>query len=141
MSIPFLYLVGLCFTHHFSIGIQEFNKSIYWFIFAFVLGSSPPVSKKATYRLVGIYVLTVSIAAGVALCKLFFMDSILFVDFREVTWVDHIPFSYQIAFAGWLIFYYILQEKFSLLIKTLFTFLIIFFFFFLFAFKSFIGFV
>jgi hypothetical protein len=139
MSIPLLYLIGLCFTHHFSIGIQEFNKSIYWFLFAFVLSSSPPVSKKITYRLLGIYILVVSIAAGVALCKLFFLDAIHFFDFRKVTWIDHIPFSYQIAFAAWLIFYFIYQEKFSALNKILLIFLIIFLTVSLFALKSFTG--
>jgi hypothetical protein len=134
-----VYLIGLCFTYHFSIGIQEFNKCIYWFIFAFVLGSSAPISKKATGWLLGIYILAVSVAAGVALCKLFFIDAIHFFDFREVTWVDHIPFSYQVAFACWLVFYYIYQEKFSALTKIFCIFLILFLIVSLFALKSFTG--
>jgi hypothetical protein len=139
MSIPLLYLIGLCFTHHFYIGIQEFNKSIYWFVFAFILGSSPPISKKVTGWLLGIYILAVSVAAGVALGKLFFIDAINFFDFRKVTWVDHIPFSYQIAFAVWLIFSFFYQEKFSALAKILLAFLILFLIVSLFSLKSFTG--
>jgi hypothetical protein len=83
--------------------------------------------------------LAVSIAAGVALCKLFFIDAIHFFDFRQVTWIDHIPFSYQVAFAVWLVFYFIYQENFSALTKILLTFPILFLIVSLFALKSFTG--
>jgi hypothetical protein len=126
MSIPMLYLIGLFFTQNFSLGLQEFNKSLYWFIFAFVLGSSSPISSKNTCRLLGIYVLTVSIAAGAALLQLFFIDTINFFDFREVTWIDHIPFSYQIAFAAWIVFYFLVNGKFSWVQKILLFVIIIF---------------
>jgi hypothetical protein len=137
MSIPAIYLIGLCFTHNFSLGIQEFNKSLTWFIFAFVLGSSAPISSKNTCRLLGIYISVVSIAAGVALFKLFFVDTIYFFDFRKVTWVDHIPFSFQIAFVIWLIFYFIFNGKFSWVQKSLLSLLIVFLIITLFSLKSF----
>jgi len=137
MSIPLVYLIGLCFTHNFTLGLQEFNKSLYWFIFAFVLGSSSPVSYKNTCRLLSIYIVTVSIAAGVALFKLLFIDAIHFSDFRKVTWIDHIPFSYQIAFVIWLIFYFIYTGKFSGIQKSLLFLLIVFLIFALFSLKSF----
>jgi hypothetical protein len=136
-SIPFIYLIGLCFTNNFSVGFQELNKSSYWFIFAFYLSSSPPISYKNTCRLLGIYVLVVSIAAAVALIKLFFIDTFLFSDFRAVTWVDHIPFSYQIAFTIWLIFYFIIHEKFPWVQKLVLLLLIAFLFITLFSLKSF----
>jgi len=139
MSIPVIYLIGLFFTQNFSLGIQEFNKSLYWFIFAFVLGSAPPVSYKNTYRLLGLYVFTVTIAAGFALLKLIFVDTVLFSDFRSVTWIDHIPFSFQIAFAIWLIFYYIFYGNFSWIKKSLLFFLILFLITALFSLKSFNG--
>jgi len=129
MSIPFLYLIALFFTHNFSVGFQELNKSLYWFIFAFFISSSPPVSYKNACRLLSIYITVVSIAAGVALYKLFLIDTIFLSDFRKVTWVDHIPFSCQIAFTIWLIFYFIIKENFSwvqkLLLLLLISFLII----------------
>ena len=137
MSIPLVYLIGLCFTHNFALGLQEFNKSLYWFIFAFVLGSSSPVSYKNTYRLLGIYIVTVSVAAGAALLRLSFIDTIHFFDFRKVTWIDHIPFSYQIAFVIWLIFYFIYTGKFSGIQKSLLFLLIVFLIFALFSLKSF----
>jgi len=137
MSIPLLYLIGLCFAHNFSLGLQEFNKSLYWFIFAFVLGSSSPISYKTTCRLLGIYILVVSVAAGIALLKLLLLDTIHFFDFRGVTWIDHIPFSYQIAFAIWLIFYFIYNGKFSRTQKSLLFFLIVFLIVTLFSLKSF----
>ena len=139
MSIPLLYLIGFCFTNNFSLGVQEFNKSLYWFIFAFVLGSSAPISHKNTRRLLGIYILTVSIAAGMAVLKLMFSDTVFFFDFRSVTWIDHIPFSYQIAFAIWLIFYFIYNEKPSWIQKSLFLLLNIFLISALFSLKSFTG--
>jgi hypothetical protein len=139
MSIPVIYLIGLCFTHNFAMGIQEFNKSLYWFIFAFVLGSSAPISSKNTRRLLGIYILVVSVAAAVALLKLQFIDTVRFFDFRSVTWIDHIPFSYQIAFVIWLIAYFIFYGNFSwgkkLLLLLLLHFLVIA----LFSLKSFTG--
>jgi len=137
MSIPVIYLIGLCFTHNFSLGLQEFNKSLYWFIFAFVLGSSAPISSKNTYRLLGIYISVVSIAAGIALLKLLFIDTIHFFDFRKVTWIDHIPFSYQIAFVIWLVFYFIFNGKFSWIQKSLLFLLIVFLIITLFSLKSF----
>jgi len=137
MSIPLLYLIGLFFTRNFSLGLQEFNKSLYWFIFAFVLGSSAPISYKATSRLLGTYILVVSVAAGAALLKLLFLDTVHFFDFRRVTWIDHIPFSYQIAFAIWLVFYFIYKGNFSRLQKSLGLLLIIFLVITLFSLKSF----
>ncbi|MCL2246695.1 MAG: O-antigen ligase family protein [Lentimicrobiaceae bacterium] len=139
MSIPIIYLIGLFFTHNFSLGIQEFNKSFYWFIFAFVLGSSSPISYKNTCRLLGIYIVTVTVAAGVALTKLLFIDTIFFTDFREVTWIDHIPFSFQIAFVIWLIIYFIFYGNFTWVKKSLLFLLILFLITTLFSLKSFNG--
>ena len=139
MSIPLLYFIGLCFTHNFALGLQELNKSSYWFIFALVLGTSPPISSKNTCWLLGIYTLVVSIATGAALLKLFFTDTINFSDFREVTWIDHIPFSYQISFVIWLIIYSIFNGKHSLIQKSLLLILIIFLLVSLFSLKSFNG--
>jgi len=137
MSIPLLYLIGLCFTHNLALGLQEFNKSLYWFIFAFVLGSSSPISYKATYRLLGLYIIVVSVAAGIALLKFLLLDTIYFFDFRQVTWIDHIPFSYQIAFVIWLVFYFIHNGSFSKIQKSLLFLLIIFLTITLFSLKSF----
>jgi len=139
MSIPLLYLIGLCFTHNFALGFQELNKSSYWFTFAFVLSSSPPISYKNTRRLLWVYILTVAIAAGVALCKLLLNDALLFSDFRKVTWVEHIPFSYQIAFTIWLVIYFILYEKLEWLQKAAMFLLIAFLIMILFSLKSFNG--
>jgi len=141
MSIPLIYVIGLCFTHNFAMGFQELNKSSYWFIFAFVLGSSSPISYKNTSRLLWVYILTVTIAAVVALCKLQLNEALLFSDFRQVTWVDHIPFSYQIAFVIWLILYFILQEKFVWFKKVALFLLIAFLIFVLSSLKSFNGFL
>jgi hypothetical protein len=137
ISIPLVYLIGLCFTQNFSIGLHELNKSSYWFIFAFVLASSKPISYKATFRLLGIYILTVTVAASFALFKLLFADSIFYSDFREVTWIHHIPFSFHIAFAIWLIIYFIIKEIFSGIQKSLLFLLIIFLLVALFSLKSF----
>jgi hypothetical protein len=139
MSIPVIYLIGLCFTNNFSLGIQEFNKSLPWFIFPLVLGTSPTLSGKNTNRFLGIFVLFVSIAAGVALLKFIFTDTIHFFDFRSVTWVDHIPFSYQIAFAIWIVFFFIYKEEHTLFQKTLLALLSIFLIITLFSLKSFTG--
>ena len=139
MSIPLIYLIGLCFTHNFAIGFQELNKSSYWFIFAFLLGSSSPISHKNTCRLLWVYILTVTIAAGVALFKLLLNDALFFSDFRKVTWVDHIPFSYQIAFVIWIIFYFIFYEKLEWMKKTVMFLLVAFLTVILFSLKSFNG--
>jgi len=139
MSIPLIYLIGLCFTHNFSLGIQELNKSLYWFIFAFVLGSSAPISHKNTCRLLGIYILAVTISAMVALLKLTLIDTVSFSDFRSVTWVDHIPFSYQIAFSIWLLIYFIFYGNFSWIKKSSLFLLILFLIITLFSLKSFTG--
>jgi hypothetical protein len=119
------------------LGFHELNKSTYWFVFAFVLGSSPPISYKNTCRLLGIYILVVSIAAAFALFKLLFTDTIFYSDFRDVTWIHHIPFSFQIAFVIWLIFYFIYNKNFSWIQKSLLFLLIIFLIITLFSIKSF----
>ena len=139
MSIPVIYLIGLCFTQNFSVGIQEFNKSLYWFIFAFVLGSSVPISYKATSYLLSLYIFVVSLAAGVALYKLMFLDTVQFFDFRSVTWIDHIPFSYQIAFTIWIITYFIFNGKLTWVQKILLLVLLHFLVIALFSLKSFTG--
>jgi len=126
MSIPVLYLIGLCFTKNFSAGIQEFNKSIYWFIFAFVLGSSKPITNQNSCRLLSIYTITVSVAAGASLYKLLCLDSSHFFDFRSVSWIAHIPFSFQIAFTIWLVIYFIYTGKLSTIQKTFLTLLVVF---------------
>jgi len=126
MSIPVLYLIGLCFTKNFSAGIQEFNKSIYWFIFAFVLGSSKPITYKNSFRLLSIYILAVSVAAGASIHKLLCLDSSHFFDFRSVSWIDHIPFSFQIAFTIWLVIYFIYTGKLSTIQKTFLSILVVF---------------
>jgi hypothetical protein len=119
MSISLLYLVGLAFTHNLSLGLRELNKSAYWFIFAFVLGSSSPISSKATFRLLGIYILTVVIAVGASFITIVFSSANPLLNFRSITWIDHIPFSYQIVFVIWLLIYFALYKSFSAWGKTL----------------------
>ena len=137
MTIPLLYLIGLCFTHNFSVGFQEFNKSLYWLIFAFMLGSSSPISYKNSVRLLGIYIMMVSIVSGIVLLRYFFLG----FDYRTAPLVDHIPFSYQVAFTIWLIFYFIMKEKTSGIQKLLLLLLIAFLLITLFALKSFTAYI
>jgi len=137
MSIPLLYLIGLCFTHNFTIGIQELNKSLYWFIFAFVLGSSSEISYRNSRRLLGVYIAAVSWVALFALLKLLFAAHINYFDFRQVTLIDHIPFSYQIAFALWLTLYFIYYEKLNKATKALLFLLVLFLLVTFFSLKSF----
>ena len=139
MSIPLLYLLGLAFTNHFNIGFQELNKSLSWFFFAFILGSSPPVSHKITLRLLGIYIATVTLAAAAALLTIIYSKVNPFFNFRSVTWIDHIPFSYQIGFSIWLLIYFMMNEKISKLVKLSLLLLISFLFVTLLALKSWNG--
>jgi len=137
MSIPVLYLIGLFFTNNFSIGFQEFNKSLYWFILALVLSSSPPIPSKIRTRLLGIFIMMVSVTVGIVLFRYFYLN----FDYRTAPLVDHIPFSCQVAFTIWLIFYFIIKEKISLIHKVLLSLLIVFLLFTLFSLKSFTAYI
>jgi len=137
MSIPLLYVIGLCFTKNFSVGFQEFNKSLYWAFFAFILGSFPPISSKISARLLGIYIMMVSIAVGVALIRYHYFG----FDYRSAPLVAHIPFSFQIAFSIWLIFYFIINKKLTYIKKMLLLVLMLFLLVALFYLKSFTAYI
>jgi len=141
MSIPLLYVIGLFFTQNLHLGLRELNKSLHWFIFAFILGSSAPLSQKTTFRLLSLYIAAVILAAIASFVTIVLSDINPFVSFRSFTWIDHIPFSYQISFSIWLLIYFLLKKSFTNIRKILLVILIAFLITTLLLLKSFNGYI
>lgn len=110
MSVFVIYLIGFMFAKDQSLAIKELSKGLPWLIFGLVLGSSPQMSRKSTDMLILLYCLSVVISAIIAFVRLMMADSIGLINFRVATLVDHMPFSFQLAFVIWIIIYYAIRN-------------------------------
>ncbi len=109
--IPLVYLMGSLYTDHPEIALKEIIRSLYWIAFPVVISTSRPLHPKEAHRLINLFLFSVTLAALVIAVKLTWPENFHLQNFREASLIDHIPYSYQLAFAIFLLIDKIFIQK------------------------------
>ncbi len=108
VSIFAIYLIGTLFTTDFSFALYELRKVIFWIVFPVAIWLSPRLSEKRIYSVFFVFVLSVTIASLIITGKLIAPDQMNIDEFRSVSIISHIRFSFQVVlsliFLTWFLF-------------------------------------
>ncbi|MBN1819621.1 MAG: O-antigen ligase family protein, partial [Prolixibacteraceae bacterium] len=99
VSIFGIYLIGTIFTKDFSFALYELKKVVFWVVFPFAVFLSPRLSEKRTYLVLFMFVLSVTVSSFIFAGKLILSNYLQLADFRSVSIVSHIRFSFQVVTA------------------------------------------
>ena len=111
ISIFSVYLIGTIFTKDFSFAIYELKKVVFWIVFPLAIFLSPRLSEKRTYLVLFIFVLSVTVSSFIFAGKLILSSYLQLAEFRSVSIVSHIRFSFQVSLAIILLFWFLLRKN------------------------------
>ncbi len=99
VSIFGVYLIGTIFTEDFSFALYELKKVVFWVVFPLSIFLSPRLSEKKIYLVFYVFILSVVVSSFVFTGKLILDSYLQIADFRSVSIVSHIRFSFQVSLA------------------------------------------
>lgn len=117
VAIFCVYLIGLFFTKDIKIGFYELNKEINWVLLSLGLFLAPKMPKKNIRLLFFLFVFGVTVSTFFSFFKMFFAPVFGIGNFREVNYISHIPFSFQISFSIFILIYTFIEDNFLLTFK------------------------
>ena len=107
VSIFGIYLIGTVFTADISFALYELRKVVFWIVFPVAIYLSPRLSEKKIYSVFIVFILSVTIASLIITGKLVIPDEMKIDEFRSVSIISHIRFSFQVVlsliFLTWLL--------------------------------------
>lgn len=107
ISIFGIYLIGTVFTADISFALYELRKVVFWIVFPVAIYLSPRLSEKKIYSVFIVFILSVTIASLIITGKLVIPDEMRIDEFRSVSIISHIRFSFQVVlsliFLTWLL--------------------------------------
>ncbi|MBW6536002.1 MAG: O-antigen ligase family protein [Mariniphaga sp.] len=120
VSIFGVYLLGTIFTKDFSFALYELKKVVFWVVFPLSIFLSPKLSGKKTYVVLYVFIFSIVVSSFIITGKLVLNNYLQIVDFRSVSIVSHIRFSFQVTLAiillAWLL---ITKNKFPVQIHSI----------------------
>ncbi len=138
-GIFLIYLLGLIQTNDWSLSIYQLKKVAFWIVIPLAFILSPKLSEKQFFNILIGFCIAVFIASLLAIVRLVFKSALHITDFRDISFISHIRFSYQVALAIFCTFFLIHQnisKKKSAVVLTL---LLLWFVFFIVVLKSITG--
>ncbi|TKG92328.1 O-antigen ligase domain-containing protein [Puteibacter caeruleilacunae] len=106
LSIFFVYLIGMFFTHDLKVALYDLRKNIFILILPLIIATSI-INRKTLWKILGCFVLSVNVASILSLLKLFFREKYNIENIWEITYISHIRFSFQLILAIAIIGYYL----------------------------------
>ncbi len=114
ISIFFIYLAGMMFSQDINLGLYELKKVMFWVILSFGVALSPKLSNKNFWFILFLFAFGVTVSTFFSFYKMLFSSILEIENFREVNYVSHIQFSFQISFSIIiLIFSFLYDNEFS----------------------------
>jgi hypothetical protein len=110
-SIFGLYVVGTFFTKDFSFALYELKKVIFWLVVPLAVILSPQLPDRKFYRVLGVFVFSVTIASFIITGKIILNDHFQFEGFRSFSIISHIRFSFQVVLSLIIVAWFILKNK------------------------------
>lgn len=108
LSILGVYLIGMLFTQDFSFAVYELKKVVFWAVFPLAIFLSPRLSDKKAFLVLFVFIVAVLVSSFVFAGKLVLGEYMQMADFRSVSFVSHIRFSFQVVLViiltSWILF-------------------------------------
>lgn len=98
-SLFLVYILGMFFTKDFSFGLYELRKVLFWIIAPVAIGTGMKLKEKYFWNLLIIFCISVILSSFISFGRLLFDSSVSPNNIREITFVSHIRFSFQIILA------------------------------------------
>lgn len=111
VSIFGVYLIGTIFTEDFSFALYELKKVVFWIVFPLAIFLSPRLSEKKTYLVLYVFILSVAVSSFIFAGKLILDNYLQLADFRSVSIVSHIRFSFQVSLAIILLAWFLFRKN------------------------------
>ena len=96
-SIVVVYLIGLIFTSDMNMGRYELRKIIFWPVLTFGIALAPKLTEKKFWLVFHVFIFSVTASTFFSFGKMLVSSSYTVENFRDVNYVSHIPFSFQIT--------------------------------------------
>jgi hypothetical protein len=113
LSIFLVYLLWMSVTDDFYFALYELKKVIFWFIIPVAVFSSPSLSNKQILLILASFVLAVVISSLFSTAKLLLHDVFQVTNFRKVTFISHIRFSFQIILSVIILVWMLFSRQYS----------------------------
>ncbi|WP_347840496.1 O-antigen ligase family protein [uncultured Draconibacterium sp.] len=98
-AIYLIYLLGLIQTNDWSLAFYELKKVVFWIVIPLAFLLAPNLSEKRFYNVLYAFCIAVCFASFLAITRLIFKDTFEITDFRDISLISHIRYSYQVALA------------------------------------------
>ncbi len=95
-SVFAVFLAGTLRTENPSFAAYELKKNLFWIVIPASFFFSPRLPTKRFIHLLALFCLAVFLASLTGISRLFFKEYFQITDFRDITLVSHIRFSFQI---------------------------------------------
>ncbi|WP_321372209.1 O-antigen ligase family protein [uncultured Draconibacterium sp.] len=94
-----VYLLGMLYTSNLSLAFYELKKVAFWIVIPMGLVLSPKLSERRFYNVLTAFCLAVTIVSFIAITRFVFKSSFNITDFRDISLVSHIRYSFQVILA------------------------------------------
>ncbi|MBC8005085.1 MAG: O-antigen ligase family protein [Verrucomicrobia bacterium] len=96
ISIFFVYVLGLFFTHNQTLGIYELRKTIFILIVPLCISTGPKIDYSLFRKVLISFLVTLNMATVIAIVRLFLRTRFGIHDIWEILFVSHIGFTFQL---------------------------------------------
>lgn len=105
-----VFLAGLLRSRDLHFALYELKKNIFWILIPLAFFLSPRLETRRFIHVQALFCLAVFLATLTGISRLFFKEYFQITDFRDITLVSHIRFSFQIILALLLTLYFLLAR-------------------------------
>ena len=96
ISIFFVYVVGILFTHDQSLAIYELQKTVFILALPLCLSTGPVINYQMFRKITLSFLISLNLATLVAIVRLAFREQFAIQDIWEILFVSHIRFTLQV---------------------------------------------
>lgn len=96
ISIFFVYVLGIAFTHDIKMAMYELQKTAFILVVPLSISTGPSISNKLLRKILISFLAALNLAAAIAIVRLIFRDQFGIHDIWQILFVSHIGFSFQL---------------------------------------------
>ncbi|HEY3371376.1 MAG TPA: O-antigen ligase family protein [Prolixibacteraceae bacterium] len=96
ISIFFVYVLGVFFTHDQKLAIYELKKTAFILALPLCISTGPVISYQLFRKILISFLAALNLATVIALVRLIFRDQLAIHDIWEILFVSHIGFTFQL---------------------------------------------
>jgi hypothetical protein len=111
VSVFAVYLIGTIFAKDLTFALYELKKVVFWIVLPLAVFLSPRLSEKKIYLILLVFILAVVVACFIFAGKVLLGSYLQIGDFRSLSMVSHIRFSFQVVLAIILLSWFLLNTN------------------------------